>query len=92
MISTNIRNFMSRLAKRAKCQENTTTDVIFDFIGSLDDSHLMAASRIIEAAIKERQERSKLEMLASLLMKTQINGVRVEHIKSDATMNLDHTP
>ena len=73
-------------------QRARITDLIFDFIGSLDDSHLMAASRTIKAAIKERQQSSKFEMLASLLKKTQINCVSVEHIKSDATMNIDHTP
>ena len=80
------------LRKNAKCLENTTTDVIFNFIGSLDDSHLMAASRSIKAVIKERKEGSKFEMLVCYFMKAQINGVSVEHIKSDATMNIDHTP
>ena len=45
--------------KKAKCQEQTITDQIFDFIGNLDDQHLMTASCVAKAEIEYRQEKSR---------------------------------
>ena len=43
------------LQKKARCQERTITEDIFDLIGSLDDQRLTAASRIVKAAIQYRR-------------------------------------
>ena len=67
------------LLKKVRCQEQTITDEIFDFIGSLDDEHLLAASRIVKVAIKDRQEKRKdAELLATLLIRTQISVSHAE--------------
>ena len=43
-------------SKKAKHQEYTVTEGIFDFVESLDDQHLVATLCIVKAAIEYRQE------------------------------------
>ena len=43
-------------SKKAKHKEYIVTDGNFDFVESLNDQHLMAALRIVKAAIQYRQE------------------------------------
>ena len=50
---------------------------VFDLIGSLDDKHLEAAARIVNVAIKDRQEKQEdEEMLAALTMMEQASSKR----------------
>ena len=59
-------------SKKAKHKEYTVTDGIFDFVESLDDQHLMAAFRIVKAAIEYRQENTHFkEKNSTCIMGTQ---------------------
>ena len=70
--------------KKARCKEHTITDDIFDFIGSLDDHHLTAASRIVKAATQYRQEKGRdKEHLVIVLVRTQISTSHTEDCQDD---------
>ena len=75
------------LRKKARSQEQTIMDDIYDFIGGLDDKHLLAASRIIKVTIEDRQEtRQEEEMLASMMSRTKIrdqtNSIGEQELKA----------
>ena len=59
-------------SKKCKYYEYTMTDGIFGLVESLDDQHLMAAFRIVKAAIEHRQESTHFkEQVPTCIMGTQ---------------------